>query len=395
MDKIIPVRENIYWIGANDYETDLFEGIWPLPHGVSYNAYLINDDKVAVIDTVKRTLTSTFFEKIRKIIGPDRSVDYLVVNHMEPDHSGAITALRRLFPNMKVVGNAKTIEFLKNFYGTNGNELIIKDGDMLDLGKHKLQFHITPMVHWPETMMTYETTSKMLFSGDAFGGFGTLDGGIFDDEVDINVFIEETRRYFSNIVGKYSLMVQKAFQKLAGLDIKIIGPTHGPVYRTDPQHIIKLYDKWSKHETEKGVVIAYASMYGNTQTMIEAVARALAEAKIHKVKIHNVSKSHLSYIMNDIWEYKGLILGSCTYNMRLFPPMESLVTMLENDQIKNHVIGIVGSYTWSGGALTALQKFAEKSQCTLIQPTVEARSGATEEDLKKCEELGKAIAAVL
>ncbi|MFC1808934.1 FprA family A-type flavoprotein [Candidatus Omnitrophota bacterium] len=395
MDKIIPVTGDIYWIGANDYETDLFEAIWPLPHGVSYNSFLIKDDKIAIIDTVKKTFSSTFFEKIKKIIGPDKTVDYLVVNHMEPDHSGAIKALRRLFPSMKVVGNAKTIEFLKNFYGTNGDEVIIKDGDTLDLGTHKLKFFLTPMVHWPETMMTYDEKTKMIFSGDAFGGFGALDGGIFDDEVDIDVFIEETRRYFSNIVGKYSAMVQKAFQKLAGLDIKIIGPTHGPVYRSNPQHIIKLYDKWSKHETERGVVIAYASMYGNTQSMVEAIARAIAEANVHKVKIHNVSKSHLSYIMNDIWKYKGLILGSCTYNMRLFPPMETLVTMLENDQIKNHVLGIVGSYTWSGGALSSLEKFAEKSQCQLIEPRVEVQSGATEEDMKQCEVLGKAIAEAL
>jgi flavorubredoxin len=395
MDKIIPVTNGIYWIGANDYETDLFEAIWPLPHGVSYNSYLINDDKVAIIDTVKRNLIPTFIEKIKKIIGQNKTVDYLIINHMEPDHSGAIDVLRRLFPSIKVIGNAKTLEFLKNFYGLNGNEQAINDGDVLSLGKHKLKFYFTPMVHWPETMMTFDLESKTLFSGDAFGGFGTLDGGIFDDEVDIDVFIEETRRYFSNIVGKYCVMVQKAFEKLAGLDIKIIAPTHGPVYRSNPAHIIKLYDKWSKQETEPGVVIAFASMYGNTQKMIETIARTLAEEKIFKVKIHNVSKSHLSYILNDIWKYKGLVLGSCTYNMRLFPPMETLVTMLENDQLKNRVLGIVGSYTWSGGALSALQKFAEKSHCQLVEPKVEVRSSPTEDDLKKCETLGKAIAALL
>ena len=395
MDKIISVKDNIYWIGANDYETDIFEAIWPLPHGVSYNSYLIKDDKIAIIDTVKRNLIPSFIEKIRKIIGQQKTVDYLIINHMEPDHSGAIDVLRRLFPSIKVIGNAKTLEFLKNFYGLSGNEQTVTDGEVLSLGDHTLKFFLTPMVHWPETMMTYDQASRTLFSGDAFGGFGTLDGGIFDDEVDIDVFVEETRRYFSNIVGKYCGMVQKAFEKLAGLDIKTIAPTHGPVYRNNPKYILALYDKWSKQETERGVVIAFASMYGNTQKMIETIARTLAEEKVFKVKIHNVSKSHLSYIINDIWKYKGLVLGSCTYNMRLFPPMETLVTMLENDQIKNRVLGIVGSYTWSGGALSALQKFAEKSQCQLVEPKVEVRSSPTEEDLKKCELLGKAIAASL
>ena len=271
----IEIAKNIYWIGVNDYETDLFEAQWPLPEGVSYNSYLIAGDKTVLIDTVKKTHLSQYVEKIRKFTGDGGTIDYLVINHMEPDHSGAIPIMKQLFPEMNIVGNKKTIDLVKEFYGITTGVTTITDGDELDLGSHRLKFMLTPMVHWPETMMTYERSSRVLFAGDAFGSFKALDGGIFDDEIDRSRYDDEILRYFSNIVGKYSPMVQKALVKLKGTDIRVVASTHGPVWRTSPEYIIGKYDIWSRYIAETGAVVAYASMYGNTLKMAEAVSRGL------------------------------------------------------------------------------------------------------------------------
>ncbi len=394
MDRAISVTGNIYWVGVNDRRTDLFESIWPLPRGVAYNSYLIVDEKIALIDTVKAPFQMDYLEKIRKVIG-ERRIDYLVINHMEPDHSGSITFLREIFPDLKIVGNKKTLEFLRDFYGVDDNTIIVADGETLPLGSTTLEFRLTPMVHWPETMMTYDTSSKMLFAGDAFGAFGALDGGIFDDELDIGYYEDETLRYFSNIVGKYSQMVLKAAEKLSGLDIRVIGATHGPVWRKNPRHVIDLYLKWSRQETEKGAVVAFASMYGNTEKMADTVARALSEGDIEKVIVHDVSRTHVSYLIRDIWRYRGLVLGSCTYNLKLFPLMELLIGFLENEGIKNHVLGLFGSYSWSGGAVKRLLEFSEKIKLDMVEPVVEIKCSPTADDLKRCAEIGAAVARKL
>ncbi len=300
-----------------------------------------------------------------------------------------------LFPQIQIIGNARTAEFLKCFFGIEKNIRIIKDRETLELGRHKINFLLTPMVHWPETMMAYEEKEKVLFSGDAFGGFGALDSGIFDDEVDLNFFEEEARRYFSNIIGKYSAMVQKAILQLKHLDIHVVASTHGPVYRSNPQHIISRYNKWSNYETETGAVIVYGSMYGNTRKMADTVAGVLAEEKIKEIRVHNVSRSHLSFIINDVWRFKGLILAACTYNSGIFPLMDNLVRFLENENIKNHILGIIDNHGWSGGALAVLKEFAQKSQIKLIEPAVEARCSPGRADLKKCELLARNIAAAL
>jgi flavorubredoxin len=396
MDNPIAISENIFWIGANDLETELFEAIWPLPQGVSYNTYIINDEKVAVIDTLKKSYLPQFVDKIMSITNHRKSVDYLIVNHMEPDHSGAMKVLYEIFPNMKIVGNKKTVDYIKGFYGIDEKSIIVvDDGEKLELGKHTLQFFLTPMVHWPETMMTYELTKKILFSGDAFGGFGTLNGGIFDDEVDPTYFENEILRYYSNIVGKYSAMVQKALAKLKNLDVRIIAATHGPIFRKDPSYIVNIYDRWSRQETENGVVIVYASMYGNTQRMAESIARALAQQGIDRIRLHNISKSHVSFVITDIWRFKGLILGSCTYNTKLFPPMDLLIRTLENDQLKNRVVGVFGSYSWSGGAVKELQAFAERCDLQFVQPVVEAKYSPTQQDYQQLKLLGENVAGAL
>ena len=393
MQKAIKVTDSIYWIGGNDRETDLFEGLWSLPNGVAYNAYFIDDDKTALVDSIKSANLSDYIERLTSILASGKKIDYLIVDHMEPDHSGSIRMLRQIWPDMKIVGNKKTIEMLNAFYKLTDGNVEVKEGDVLDLGRHKLTFAMIPMVHWPESMVCYDTTEKVLFSTDAFGGFSALEGGIFDDELDMKHYEAETLRYFSNIVGRYAAPTQKAIAKVRGLDVKTICPAHGPIYRTNPKHIIDLYDKWSRNDTDEGVVIVYGSMYGNTKFMTDAIARAISEAGIKNVIVHDASRSNMSFMVRDIWQYRGLVLGSCTYNTELYPPVAALCRTLTNKMMKNRVLGICGSYSWSKGALAELQLFAEKnSGWELVDPTVEVKSSPTEADIDQCRLLGKNIA---
>jgi flavorubredoxin len=247
------------------------------------------------------------------------------------------------------------------------------------------------MVHWPETMVTHDRTDRVLFSMDAFGGFGALDGGIFDDEVDIDYYEDESLRYFSNIVGKYSAMVQKAIQKLGGLELAVVAPTHGPIWRKDPARIVGLYDRWSRHVAEPGVVIAYGSMYGNTERMMDAVAQGIQEAGFGKVRIHNVSRSHLSYILRDAWRFSSVVLGSPAYDQDIFPPMESLLRLLAAKKLRNRTLGIFGNFAWSGGAVSRLQAFAEEVAWPLAGPVVEAKCAPKPADLEGCRKLGREL----
>jgi len=389
----IKLSEDVHWVGVNDKETDLFESLWPLPEGISYNSYVINDDKVALIDTVKINYTDTYLEKVKDVIG-DKKVDYLIINHMEPDHSGSIKSMREAFPEMKIVGNAKTMNFLEGFYGITEGTMTIKDGDEIDLGSRTLKFYLTPMVHWPETMMTFDQKDKILFSGDAFGGFGSLNGYLFDDEVNIGHFEDEIRRYFSNIIGKYGPVVHRTISKLQQEidEVGMIASTHGLVWREDPDHIIDEYDKWSQQETEEGVVVVYGSMYGNTKIMAEAVARSLSENGIEQIRLFDVSRKDISFIINDIWKFKGIVLGSCTYNTKIFPPMEYLLKSLESRNLRERVLGIFGSYSWSGGALDRLEEFKEIVNCDLVEPVIESQFAPGGDILEKCYKLGENVA---
>lgn len=395
MYETIPVKKDIFWVGANDHETDLFESVWPLPRGVSYNAYLVVGEKTALVDTVKSSSMNVLIDKIEAVIGK-RPLDYLVVNHMEPDHSGSMKVLKAIYPQLKIVGNAQTRGMFENFYAITDDVIVIKEGDVIDLGGHRLRFHMIPMVHWPETMVTYDLESKVLFTCDAFGGFGTLDGGIFDDEVDMDYYEDEILRYFSNIVGRYSPQVQKAIEKVKGLDVSVIAPSHGPVHRKNPGKIVSLYDRWSRHVSECGAVVVYGSMYGHTQRMAEAVARAMAEEGIGRIIVHDISRSHVSFVVKDIWRFRGLVLASCTYNMTLFPPMATLLEHLRNKMLKERLVGICGSYTWARGvALKSLLDFARSGGWELIDPQVEMQSAPDARVLEECTALGRALAAGL
>jgi len=396
MHNTVKVTDNIFWLGVNDRRTHLFENMWPIPNGVSYNSYLIVDEKVALIDTLEYGSSDDYLEKIEEIIGKDKTIDYLIINHMEPDHSGSIKLIVERYPDIKLVGNLKTFKIIESYFGYQDKWFQVEDGDELKLGQHTLKFVMTPWVHWPETMMSYEMNNKVLFSGDAFGSFGTLDGGIFDDEIEFEEYYEEDmRRYYSNIVGKYSNMVQKAFKKLEGVEVKYICATHGPIWRKDVNKVLSLYDKWSKFETESGVVIIYGSMYGNTAKMADFIARKLSENGIKKIRVHDASKTHISYLINEIWRYKGVILGSCAYNSGMLPTMENLTRTLEHMGVKEHVLGLFGSYSWNGGGVKSLHQFYETIQWDLVSEPVDAKGIPHTDTFERCEVLAKAMAEKL
>ena len=256
---MIEITDKIYYVGVNDRNKELFEGLWPLPNGVSYNSYLIDDEKVCLIDTVEVDFFMPYLKNIREVLG-DRQIDYLVINHMEPDHSGAIELIRKYYPGVKIVANKKTFGMIEGFYGVTADEVEVKNGSTLSLGKHQLSFVLTPMVHWPETMVTLETTTNTLFSGDAFGCFGALNGGIIDSEINCDTFWLEMVRYYSNIVGKYGTPVQNALKKLEGVQLDYICSTHGPVWHEYIDKVVGIYDRLSRYETEEGIVICYGTM---------------------------------------------------------------------------------------------------------------------------------------
>ncbi len=388
------LTSDIYFLGFNDRRTHLFENIWPIPHGVSYNSYLIADEKVALIDTVERNFIDDYLDNIEFLIG-DRPVDYLVINHMEPDHSGALKALVKKYPDIILVGNKKTFGLVESYYLNPKNILEVNDDDTLSLGRNRLQFRMIPMVHWPETMVSYETTNKILFAGDAFGSFGTLDGGIFDDEINLSFYEEEMMRYFTNIVGKYCAHTQRAIRKLSDLEIRMIAATHGPVWRTDLNWVLSRYTKWSSYDMDEGVVVVYGSMYGHTQKMAEVIARRLAERGIKNIRMFDASKTHLSYIINDIFKYRGFIVGSCAYNNELFPNVETLVSTIEHMGIKNHFLGIFGNYSWSGGGVKYLSAFAENVKWELVYHPVEEKGALKAETRDELIRLADAMAEKL
>ncbi len=388
MDKIVKIQDGFFWAGVNDHLTSLFESVWPIPLGINYNAYVLTGGTNVVFDTVKDCFFPEFIRNIRLAVGEGGKVDYLVLHHLEPDHSGSLKTLLDLYPDMKIIGNKRTAEFLQHLYGGLDSIEIVEDGQTLSLGDHKLTFYLTPMVHWPETMMTWIEERNLLLSGDAFGSFGAIDGAIFDDQINLGEYEPEIVRYYSNIVAKYSPMVQRALQKLSGLDVKLIAPLHGPVWRKDVGYIVSLYDRLSKQEGKPGVVIAYGSMYGNTEGMMEAVHRGIVKTGVDQVRVHNVSLTHVSYVLRDIWNYKGLALAAPTYDTRLFPPMDYLVRLLMGKMVKNKKVGLFGTFGWSGGGVSSLAEMMEQCKLELVHEPVESRFTPVDNDLDECYQIG-------
>ena len=385
------LTDNIYYIGVNDRTTALFEGLWPLPAGVSYNSYHIDDEKTAVIDCVGPEFFEEHLANMRSVLG-NRTVDYIVVNHMEPDHSGALALFRQFYPQARIVGNKKTISMLEGYYGIDGADCIaVADGTTLELGRHTLSFHLVPMVHWPETMVTYDSTSGTLFSGDAFGCFGALNGTVLDTETDIEPYFPEMRRYYSNIVGKYATPVQNALKKLAAINIKMICPTHGPVWTEAAGRVIAEYDRMSRYEAEEGAVVVYASMYGNTRQMAEEVARGLSEAGIRKIVVHDAARTPLSFILSDIFTYKGLAIGATTYNGDVNPAVKAVLEAVKLREVKHRAMAAFGSFTWAGKAAKTISDFADNMGYTQPAHAVEMKQGFNPAAAKSCRTLGKAL----
>lgn len=364
---MIQVSERIYYVGVNDYGKELFEGLWPLPQGVSYNSYLVVDEKVALIDTVEAGFEEEFLSNIQEALenakngNQERKIDYLVVNHMEPDHSSLVSCMMDKYPSMQVLASAKAVPMLKGYYCIPEERItVMSEGSSVSLGGCCLRFYMTPMIHWPETMMTWLPEEGTLFSGDAFGTFKAVDYNPIDKVGTFEEYRSEMIRYYSNIVGKYGTPVQNALKKLRDLEIRRLCSTHGPVWETEAQQVIGLYDKMSRYEAERGVCIVYGSMYGNTAAAAEALARELDARRI-PYAIHNLTPAaqNLSDALRDVFIYDTIFVGSPTYNNGIFPPVEAFMKALQARLVKGRRFFAFGSYTWSGASVSLLNAMAE------------------------------------
>ena len=390
----VEVAKDIYWVGINDRTTDLFEGIWPIQReGVSYNSYLIDDEKKAIIDLSKAFKTDIFFDHIAEIVDLSR-IDYVILNHMEPDHTGVLRTLKRMAPKMTILCTPKAKKMLVDFYGVTENVREVKNGETLSLGKNQVQFVYTPFVHWPETMVTYESTQEVLFACDAFGGYGALKGAIFDDECqNQDYYVTEALRYFVNIVAKFSGPVLKAIELLKNVPIKVIAPSHGLIWRKNPGLIVDLYKKWSEYatgESEPGVTVVYASMYGNTEMMMNAVLHGISDVGV-PVEVFDAARTHSSYILPSLWTKSGVMIGAPTYEVGLFPPVGEVLTMAAIKRITGKKAAMFGSFGWSGGALKKIRDIVEPLKWD-ITDTFEFQGGPTDQDLKKGVEFGARFA---
>ena len=357
------VTDDIIWVGCNDRRLALFENIFPLKNGVSYNSYVVMDEKITLFDTMDSNATEQFIENLDYVL-EGKAVDYLVIQHMEPDHCANIARLLRKFPEMKLVVNAKTVKMIEQFFHAVETDklVVVKEGDTLNTGKHTFTFVMAPMVHWPEVMVTYDAAEKVLFSADAFGTFGALNGNIFNDEVDFEKdWMHDARRYYANIVGKYGVPVQTLLKKAAGLDIQVICPLHGPVWRTELGYFIEKYDKWSKYEPEdKEVVIIYGSIYGHTEAAANALATKLAIKGLKKIKVYDVSTTHVSDLIAEIFRASHIVLACSTYNGGIYPPMENLLADMKALSVQNRTVAIMENGTWAPAAARLMIKELEE-----------------------------------
>jgi len=380
------ITDRIHYVGVNDSIKELFEGLWPLPYGVSYNSYLINDQKVAVIDTVEAGFEEDFLAEIHEVIG-DKPIDYLIVNHMEPDHSSLTAYLLERYPQMKIVANAKTLPMLKGYYDTPEERvLVMAEGQTLSLGSSTLRFHMVPMVHWPETMVTYLEEEHTLFSGDAFGTFGNVDENVIDDEETFEEYRDEMIRYYSNIVGKYGAPVQAALKKLEGLRIDRICSTHGPVWEVNVDQVVALYDQLSRYEVGRGVCIVYGSMYGNTAAAADALAEELEKRgvpyAVHDLAGNNEESLGLSGALRDVFKYDTVVVGSPTYNGGIYPPAESFMKALAARGIKGRRFYAFGSYTWAAASVRLLNGLAKDMDFNVLGDGMSFAQAYTQE---KCD----------
>jgi len=386
----IEIKPNIYWIGVNDMTTDLFEGLWPIAkEGVSYNSYIITDEKNAIIDLAKAFKGDEYLTRIDEVCDL-KSVDYIIINHMEPDHSGLLRTVRRINPEVTLVGSAKTQKMLAEFFGITENVLVVNDGDTLSLGKRTLKFIAAPFLHWPETIMTYNPENQILFSCDAFGSYGAIKGAIFDDNCrDQGFYVKEALRYYVNILANYSARVLSTIDSLKNLPVDIIAPSHGLIWRNNTTRMVDLYKKWAEYAegpSDPGVTLVFGSMYGNTESAMNSVAQGITRAGV-PVEIFDAARTHVSYILPSLWTKRGVVVGAPTYEVSLFPPVAEVLRTAVHKRVKGKKAAYFGSYGWSGGALREMKKIIEPLKWDLTD-TFEFIGGAAEEELKRAEEFG-------
>lgn len=397
--KAIEITDGIYWIGANISSNDLFEGIWPIPHGVSINSYIIRGEKIAIVDLVRDWAgASTYLIDELKSLGiAPKDVDYFILNHLEPDHTGDLRALYELSEGAEIITSKKGVPLVKAFYGFTEKVRGVESGDTLDLGAGKvLHFYDIPNVHWPETMATYEASTKTLMPCDAFGSFGSLKGCLFDDlvsEADHHFYERESLRYYANIVGPYSGFVQKAIDAVSGLDIKIIAPSHGLVWRGEPGRIVERYQTYAnymKEYAEPKITVIWGSMYGNTEFCLRSVLQGIASEGV-LVDVFRVPQDHISYILASAWESAGLVFGMPTYEYKMYPPMRDALNQIVQKKAKHKKVFRFGSFGWSGGAQKEFDEMTSRMKWEMIDP-LEFQGAPTAEDLETAFQQGAALA---
>ncbi len=391
------MTDDLYWVGGSDRRLALFENVYPIPNGVSYNAYLLLDEKTVLLDTVDRSIADLFFENVAHVLN-GRKLDYVIVNHMEPDHCAVLQDLVLRYPEVKIVCNAKTVTMIRNFFtfDIDSRAVIVKEMDTLCTGRHTFAFVMAPMVHWPEAMVSYDATTKTLFSADAFGTFGALNGNLYADEVNFKTeYLADARRYYTNIVGKYGTQVQALLKKAAAIEIETICPLHGPVWRKDIAWFLDKYVHWATYQPEEtAVVIAYASVYGNTENAANILAGMLADKGIRNVKVYDVSATHPSYIVSECFRASHLVFLSTTYNAGMFVNMENLVHDIVHHNLQNRTIALVENGSWAPTAAGLMRaEFQKLKNCTILDEGVSIRSSLKEDQLAQMEALADALVA--
>ncbi|MEQ3353282.1 FprA family A-type flavoprotein [Aedoeadaptatus acetigenes] len=357
------VTEDLYWVGANEHRLHLFENIHPIPRGVSYNSYLLMDEKTVLFDTVDWAVCREFLNNIEHVLD-GRDLDYVIINHLEPDHAASLDEVLIRYPNAKVISNERAFMMMRQFgFDVDGKEIEVAEGDAMSFGQHEITWVAAPMVHWPEAMVSFDTTNGVLFSADAFGSFGALDGKLFADEVNFDRdWLDDARRYLTNIVGKYGPHVQDLLKKASTIDIKMICPLHGPVWREDLGYFIEKYDKWSRYEPEEdGVLLVYASMYGNTEYAAQCLATKLCERGMTNIHMYDVSKTHVSYLVSEAFRLSHIVLASVTYNLEIYPVMHQFLNEIRMLNLQNRTVGIIENGTWTPQAGTLMEEFLDKN----------------------------------
>lgn len=394
MYNVREVTKDLYWVGGNDRKITRFENIHPVPEGISYNSYLLLDEKTVLLDTVDWSICKEFIENIEYVL-KDRPLDYMVINHMEPDHAACIGEIAVRYPEVKIIGNKKTFDFMKQFgFEVNENAIEVKDGDTISFGQHEFVFISAPMVHWPETMASFDKTNGVLFSADAFGTFRSLDGKLFNDEMDFERdFLEPARRYYTNIVGKYGPQVQALLKKAEDLDIKYICPLHGPVWRNNLDYFIDKYNRWSSYEPEeKGVLLVYGSLYGNTETAAENLATRLVEKGMTNIAMYDASKTHVSYLVAEAFRFSHLVLACATYNLSIFTPVEHFLMDIKGQNLQKRTVGIIENGTWAPRAGKLIEEtLSEMKDMDIIENDILIKSSMNEEDIDKMNLLADKI----